>query len=110
MVTAWPVSASMLTTRMLSGRRPSRSGPASPPSSSTLYRPSIGGSLGPATNTDERNPLAVVARYAPYAAVPDTIAITTTVNTATHARAEGAVFTSRTSRSVSNVSTTQSTA
>ena len=28
--------AAMLTTRMLSGRSPSRSGPASPPSSSTL--------------------------------------------------------------------------
>ena len=36
MVTALPVFASMLTIDMLSGRRPSRSGPASPPSSMML--------------------------------------------------------------------------
>ena len=75
-----------------------------------LYFPSIGGSLGPATNTDERNPLAVVARYGAVGGRARQPAITTTASAATQARADGAVFTSRTSRSVSKVRTTQSTA
>ena len=56
-ITAAPVSASMLTTEMLSGRMPSRSGPASPPSSRMLYRPSIGAAISPPEKTVSSTPM-----------------------------------------------------
>ncbi len=61
-------------------------------------------------NTELRNPLAVVARYAPYAADPERKTSTSVVRPAIHPRADGAVFTMRTRRSVSSVRMTQSTA
>ena len=48
--TVSPVSASMLATDRLSGRRPQRSEPESPPSSSTLKRPSVAPETWPSVN------------------------------------------------------------
>jgi hypothetical protein len=47
MIAVLPVLASTLITERLSGRRPVRSAPASPPIIRKLYRPSDGSRVGP---------------------------------------------------------------